>query len=162
MVLVAPPVARHTAAMGWHAAVPGRFGLCCHPQPPATLIQDRGQRGVALPDAIRVDHSGRLNPLRCAPSRPTPPERRFTCSRTGPKLASMLVFASLITASAQADDEHASHQGSNAAPGALGVVHFPVTCSPDAQARFDRAMTLQHSFWYQQAAEAFRSVREID
>jgi hypothetical protein len=52
---------------GCNAAVPGRFGLGCHQQPPATLIQDRGQRGVALPDAIRVDHSGRLNPLRCAP-----------------------------------------------------------------------------------------------
>src|SRR3954449_3641348 len=52
---------------GCNAAVPGRFGLGCHPPPPATLIQDRGQRGVALPDANSVDHSGRLNPLRRAP-----------------------------------------------------------------------------------------------
>jgi hypothetical protein len=44
----------------------------------------------------------------------------------------------------------------------LGTVHFPVTCAPEAQARFDRAMTLQHSFWYRQAGETFRSVREAD
>jgi len=57
----------------------------------------------------------------------------------------------------QSSDDHAGQPST-----ALGEVHFPVACTPEAQARFDRAMLLQHSFWYQQAAEAFRRVREAD
>ena len=49
----------------------------------------------------------------------------------------------------QSSDDHAGQPST-----ALGEVHFPVACTPEAQARFDRAMLLQHSFWYQQAAEA--------
>ena len=63
-----------------------------------------------------------------------------------------------------AQSQHDGHApaGTPPAPAALGEVHFPTTCSPEAQARFDRAMLLQHSFWYQQAAHAFRNVREAD
>ena len=41
-------------------------------------------------------------------------------------------------------------------------MHFPVTCTPEAQAAFDEAMKLQHSFWYEAAGEAFWRVRERD
>jgi hypothetical protein len=63
-----------------------------------------------------------------------------------------------------AQPQHDGHApaGMPPVPAALGEVHFPTTCSPEAQARFDSAMLLQHSFWYQQAAEAFRNVREAD
>lgn len=44
----------------------------------------------------------------------------------------------------------------------LGTVSFPVACSPAAQADFNHAMLLQHSFWYQVAAEGFRQVRRQD
>lgn len=44
----------------------------------------------------------------------------------------------------------------------LGTVNFPVQCSPAAQADFNHAMLLQHSFWYQVAAEGFRQVRRQD
>ncbi|WP_424810918.1 tetratricopeptide repeat protein [Roseococcus sp. YIM B11640] len=44
----------------------------------------------------------------------------------------------------------------------LGTVNFPVTCSPAAQADFNHAMLLQHSFWYQMAGESFRQVRQQD
>ena len=30
----------------------------------------------------------------------------------------------------------------------LGQVHFPVSCSAEAQKQFDRAVALLHSFWF--------------
>ncbi len=83
----------------------------------------------------------------------------------GHTLRPALAFASLLliaAPAAAAQDDHAGHHGAGAGHRVLGEVHFPVTCSPEAQARFDQAMLLQHSFWYQQAAAAFRSVREAD
>lgn len=62
---------------------------------------------------------------------------------------------------AQQHHEHA-HGAAPPAPPTLGQIHFPVTCTPDAQAAFDEAMKLQHSFWYEAAGEAFRRVRERD
>ncbi len=53
------------------------------------------------------------------------------------------------------DTTHRSHQ-------VLGTVSFPVTCSPAAQADFNHAMLLQHSFWYEAAGDAFRQVRQTD
>ena len=40
----------------------------------------------------------------------------------------------------------------------LGNVHFPVSCSADAQRQFDRALAMLHSFWYPQGIEAFTSI----
>jgi hypothetical protein len=60
------------------------------------------------------------------------------------------VLALLLCAQALAAEEH-QHQ-------ALGKVHFPVTCSSEAQAAFDQAMKLQHSFWYQAAGVEFKRV----
>src|SRR5437867_11889581 len=39
---------------------------------------------------------------------------------------------------------------------ALGRVVFPVSCTPEAQTRFERAVALLHSFWYEKAADSFR------
>jgi tetratricopeptide (TPR) repeat protein len=55
------------------------------------------------------------------------------------------------------DHAHAGHGGA-----VLGQVHFPVSCTPEAQAAFDEAMKLQHSFWYEAAREAFQRVRQRD
>jgi tetratricopeptide (TPR) repeat protein len=55
-----------------------------------------------------------------------------------------------------------THGGTPPAPATLGQVHFPVSCTPEAQAAFDEAMKLQHSFWYEAAGEAFRRVRARD
>jgi hypothetical protein len=30
----------------------------------------------------------------------------------------------------------------------LGIVHFPVLCTPAAQQQFDVAVSMLHSFWY--------------
>ena len=40
----------------------------------------------------------------------------------------------------------------------LGNVHFPVSCSADAQRQFDRALAMLHSFWYPQGLEAFSAI----
>ncbi|NNM71549.1 hypothetical protein [Enterovirga aerilata] len=64
-------------------------------------------------------------------------------------------FAALLSSTALAQHDGHAHQ-------ALGRVHFPVTCSAEAQPLFDEGMKLQHSFWYQAAADKFRAVLARD
>jgi tetratricopeptide (TPR) repeat protein len=68
----------------------------------------------------------------------------------------------LYPLSGQAQQHSHNHAAAPPAASTLGSVHFPVTCSPAAQAAFDEAMKLQHSFWYEAAGTAFRHVREQD
>lgn len=44
----------------------------------------------------------------------------------------------------------------------LGTVHFPVSCTPDAQKQFERAVAMLHSFWYPQDLNAFVEVTKTD
>src|ERR1043165_2011464 len=44
----------------------------------------------------------------------------------------------------------------------LGVVNFPVSCSPQAQSAFNHAVALLHHMTYPQAREAFQHVEAID
>ncbi|GGC71962.1 hypothetical protein GCM10011504_56970 [Siccirubricoccus deserti] len=60
---------------------------------------------------------------------------------------------------AQSGHDHAAH---GPAARVLGSVSFPVQCSNEAQAAFNRGMLLQHSFWYEAASEAFREARRAD
>jgi tetratricopeptide (TPR) repeat protein len=55
-----------------------------------------------------------------------------------------------------------SHTGQPPAVATLGEVHFAVSCTPGAQAAFDDAMKLQHSFWFQASRQAFQRVLEHD
>ena len=43
-----------------------------------------------------------------------------------------------------------------------GVVHFPVSCSPEAQAKFDLGVSQLHSFFYPETLKTFTRVAEID
>ncbi len=52
--------------------------------------------------------------------------------------------------------------GSAAAQSALGTVHFPNSGKAEAQEAFQRGVAALHSFWYEEAEEAFRKAREID
>jgi tetratricopeptide (TPR) repeat protein len=54
-----------------------------------------------------------------------------------------------------------SHEASGTG-GQLGQVHFPVTCNPAAQAQFDRAVALLHSFWFAPAIKTFTAVADLD
>src|SRR5437867_5215601 len=44
----------------------------------------------------------------------------------------------------------------------LGRVVFPVSCNPAAQQRFEHAMALLHSFWWDQGQSAFQAVAQAD
>jgi tetratricopeptide (TPR) repeat protein len=44
----------------------------------------------------------------------------------------------------------------------LGHVIFPVSCNPEAQQRFSRALALLHSFWWDQGQAAFQAVADAD
>src|SRR5215207_2993418 len=45
---------------------------------------------------------------------------------------------------------------------AFGDVHFPTSCTPAAQQEFDRAVAILHSFWYEEAVQAFTGVTQTD
>ena len=65
---------------------------------------------------------------------------------------SLVTCASLLLAAhgAFAQGQHAGNDES-----ALGTVHFPTSCSADAQPQFNQAIALLHSFWFQAAIDAF-------
>lgn len=44
----------------------------------------------------------------------------------------------------------------------LGTVHFPTSCSPQAQAHFLRGVAALHSFWYPVALEEFRATTRVE
>jgi len=42
----------------------------------------------------------------------------------------------------------------------LGTVHFPVSCTPQAQKSFEKGVALLHSFWYEEAEKTFSAVAQ--
>ena len=69
--------------------------------------------------------------------------------------AALTAFALFARATA-VGQEHAP------APERLGHVTFPVSCSAEAQQRFERAMAVLHSFWWEEAPRAFGAVLAAD
>lgn len=73
-------------------------------------------------------------------------------------IAAAALFGFLLVSGALAQEEHHHHgEGEE-----LGTVHFPVSCKPDVQAAFTRAVALLHSFGYEEARNAFAGVAERD
>src|SRR3982074_3007555 len=66
--------------------------------------------------------------------------------------ASVIVAAALIAllgqGAARADEER------------LGEVNFPISCSPAAQQQFNRALAMQHSFFFPETVKAFTAVAD--
>jgi hypothetical protein len=60
------------------------------------------------------------------------------------------------TAGAQELDPH------HHAIGELGRVTFPISCAAEAKVRFERAMAILHSFWWEEGDRAFNAVLEAD
>ena len=67
-----------------------------------------------------------------------------------------LLIGAVQVASAQ---EHAHPAGS---ADKLGNVSFSVSCSPAAQPKFERAVAMLHSFWFENADAAFTEVALVD
>jgi predicted Zn-dependent protease len=53
-----------------------------------------------------------------------------------------------------------SQEVARAAEERLGEVSFPISCSPAAQQQFDRAVAMQHSFFFPETVKAFTSIAE--
>src|SRR3989442_7648582 len=70
--------------------------------------------------------------------------------RTGTRLFICLLLFPSLPAAAQHQHEQ------------LGHVTFPVSCAPEAARRFERAMGLLHSFWWEEGERAFQAVLDAD
>ena len=66
-----------------------------------------------------------------------------------------LILACVAGSDAAAHAQHYAGQP-------LGTVHLPVSCSPSAQAEFDRALALLHHMTYPQARETFEGAAVLD
>ena len=78
------------------------------------------------------------------------------------RLGSLRRAAALATLAVASGAAAGSAQDAGAQADSLGTVHFPVSCSPRAQAAFDRAMALLHHMTYPQARAAFQGVAQLD
>ena len=58
-----------------------------------------------------------------------------------------------------ADEGHDHH---DMAESELGTVHFPVSCSAEAQKIFEKGVALLHSFWYEEAEKTFTEAAKQD
>ena len=74
-----------------------------------------------------------------------------------PGLWRLLLTLLLVVPFSPAQETH-----SHPAPAKLGKVSFPVSCTPAAQAEFNKGVALLHSFAYTAAANTFQKVAELD
>jgi hypothetical protein len=77
-------------------------------------------------------------------------------SRALVSLVGSLCSLAVGSASGQEHEQH-SH-----AIGGLGRVSFPVSCNAEARLRFEHAMAVLHSFWWEEGERAFGAVLEAD
>jgi tetratricopeptide (TPR) repeat protein len=68
-----------------------------------------------------------------------------------------MFWSALFIVSLSAQDTHV-----HPAPEKLGTVSFPISCAPEVQRQFNRGVALLHSFAYDAAGDAFRSVAKQD
>ncbi|MGH7579285.1 MAG: hypothetical protein ACREM9_03880, partial [Gemmatimonadales bacterium] len=71
-------------------------------------------------------------------------------------LAALAPIAGISALRAQEDVPHRHHEGG------LGRVEFAVSCTPEARRRFAHAMTVLHSFWWEEGDRVFSAVLEAD
>jgi hypothetical protein len=69
-----------------------------------------------------------------------------------------LVAAPVVLCAAPAAAQEHAHDGAER----LGRVVFPVSCNAEARQGFERAMTLLHSFWWEEGERAFQAVAAAD
>ena len=74
------------------------------------------------------------------------------------KTVASLLFSALLAPAAPAQEEHHHHDKGET----LGEVHFPVSCKPEVQPAFTRAVALLHSFGYEDSRNAFAGVAAQD
>ena len=91
-------------------------------------------------------------------------------ARTGVIAASMLAIVRRmilvlllagLASTARAHDQ-AEHQRGELNLERVGKVAFPVSCRPDQQKKFEQAVAVLHSFWYEESERLFREILEAD
>ena len=75
------------------------------------------------------------------------------------RLIWVMCVAAVFSGVAAADE---GHHHEEMALDQLGTVHFPVSCTPDAQKTFEKGVALLHSFWYEGAEKTFLDVEKQD
>ncbi|MFA5941353.1 MAG: hypothetical protein WC809_18530 [Sinimarinibacterium sp.] len=86
-------------------------------------------------------------------------------NKTGLYAATVRVVLVTLLATPAAIHAHSSDASGLLAPGELrsaGAVEFPISCKPDVQAEFNRAVALLHSFFYEEARNFFGRIAEQD
>jgi tetratricopeptide (TPR) repeat protein len=76
------------------------------------------------------------------------------------KLTAFCMCILLAPVAAWAQTEQ--HQHSGMAPKDIGTVSFETSCSPATKARFNEAVALLHSFWFQESRDIFNEVAKQD
>jgi hypothetical protein len=74
-----------------------------------------------------------------------------------PFVVSLVLLGTPATARAQGEHSHAAGD-----LGRVGRAHFPVTCAPELQGDFDRAVAVLHSFFYEESERQFVSIASRD
>lgn len=67
---------------------------------------------------------------------------------------------SVVTAATAVHAQDHQHPAGDA--GRLGAVSFSVSCAPGVQPRFEKAVAMLHSFWFDAAEKAFSEILETD
>src|SRR3989337_2192191 len=89
------------------------------------------------------------------------PVNRMLLTRLGAAPLSSAFFAPFAF-SQTAQSGSPSAQSHAVSAERLGKVEFKVDCNAAAQAEFNRAMALYHSFWWPAASKAFEAVAQAD
>ena len=74
------------------------------------------------------------------------------------KLIWFFSIALVFSAAAVADEGHHDDLTQQQ----LGTVHFPISCTPEAQKTFEKGIALLHSFWYEEAEKTFLDAEKQD
>jgi tetratricopeptide (TPR) repeat protein len=76
------------------------------------------------------------------------------------RLMALCMCIWLAPAAAWAQTDQHQHQG--LAPKDIGTVSFETSCSPAVKTRFNEAVALLHSFWFQESRDLFNAVHKED
>jgi hypothetical protein len=71
-------------------------------------------------------------------------------------------LAAVPAGNAQGPEDHHEHGAQGYGSGRLGKVVFPISCTKEAGQRFEHAMAVLHSFWWEEGDAAFNRVLEAD
>src|SRR5439155_11524304 len=77
--------------------------------------------------------------------------------RYAPSALTATVVALFFAAGAWGADDAATRSSEK-----LGRVLFKTSCSPDAQKQFERALAMQHSFFFPETVKAFTAIPQTD